>query len=1301
MATILIVDDQPANRDYLVTLLGCRGHRLLEAADGADALTVARAERPCLIIADILMPTMDGYELVRQLRADPAIAQTPVIFCTAHYHEQEARSLALSCGVSMVITKPSEPEDVLRAVESVLGLEQQTAPEPPEYFDREHLRVLTDKLSEKAADLSASNERLSALLELGLQLGTELDHKRLIQGLGQAAREIVGARYAISAIVEADASHPQVAFTSGMDAETVARLGSPDPRAAAIRTVLTEGRTVRLHNPGGDPEAIGFPPSHPAIRSWLGVPISSPTRVYGCLCLIDKIGRDEFSPEDERLAAILGAQVGRVYQNGSLYAGALSHAAELEREIAAREQTEKALAERVRHERLNREVEGSFTRSDTLSDMLRTCADALAGHLDLALVRIWLFDEKENTLQLQVSAGPVAQTDPVPRTLRPGQTETGLIAQLRKSLITNNPHADTPAGDVAWMKQEKLVAFAGHPIVVEDRLLGVVEVFAHQQLSLAAFGAVGAVAQRIGIGIERIRAVAALREREEHIRLLLDSTAEGIYGIDAGGFCTFANAACARMLGYRRPAELLGRRMQELYPGRGRDEGDGLDDTNILHAVRRAAGSHVGTGILWRADGSWFSAEYWSHPIYHDGGVVGTVVTFLDITERLKLEVKFRQAQQRLRQVVVSSPAVLFTVTVTGDEIYGISWTSENVREILGYSPEAAIGADWWVSGIHPDDQQRVMAQTRADLFALGHSTQEYRFRHADGEYRWARCEFRLIRDELGRPVEAVGAWMDITKQKNAEHEQSQLRGQLQQAQKLEGIGRLAGGVAHDFNNLLTVINGYSALLLKRLPADDPSSQLVAEIRTAGDRAAALTRQLLVLSRKQVVQFRNVNLNHIIQEVEQMLARVIREDIHLESLLSPDLGFVQADPGQIHQVIMNLAANARDAMPNGGTLLIETANVDLAESFSDQHHEVTPGSYVELKVSDTGVGMTKEVVSHLFEPFFTTKDPGEGTGLGLATVYSIVKQSGGSIWVYSEPGKGTSFKIYLPRVQAGATVAEEPKAGNLALHGSETILVVEDQEQLRAMAARVLRVYGYQVHEAENAEDALSYARRHETELHLLLTDLVMPGMSGWDLAEEIRTLRPGVAIIFMSGYSERAIRDRHTLDSVGTFLNKPFSLEALALKVREALDANRPAVPAMPANGSGPRSVRVVVADDEPGVRAFFRTALQDEGYEVIEAASGTQVLQEVRTGRVDLVITDLVMPEQQGVDTVRTLRSEVPGIGIIAMSGGFGAHFLKVALAFGADAVMSKPVEAEDLATKVSEVLKLRFNGAQIGHG
>jgi two-component system cell cycle sensor histidine kinase/response regulator CckA len=519
----------------------------------------------------------------------------------------------------------------------------------------------------------------------------------------------------------------------------------------------------------------------------------------------------------------------------------------------------------------------------------------------------------------------------------------------------------------------------------------------------------------------------------------------------------------------------------------------------------------------------------------------------LDVTGRRSLEEQFRRTQQRLRHVVASSPAVLFTLAITGNEIHGVSWISDNVKEMLGYPPEDTIGAAWWMDGTHPDDLARVRAKAAGDLLGQGYMECEFRFRHANGTYRWTRCEIRRIHDETGLRSEGVGAWSDITGRKSAEDEQARLREQLQQAQKLESVGRLAGGIAHDFNNLLTVINGYSSMLLKQTPPGDWIHEGLSEIQLAGERAAALSQQLLMLSRKSVVQTRHVNLNDIVAEVEKMLERVIGEDVRVECLLDASLGQVLADPGRLNQVLMNLAVNARDAMPHGGTLRVETTNLDPAESDGRPH--------VQLKVSDTGAGMTEEVLSHVFEPFFTTKRQGEGTGLGLATVYGIVQQCGGSIQVSSAPGNGTTFTIRLPRVDGSG--AEEPQgAARTIARGTETILVVEDQEQLRRLAVRVLRKYGYEVLEAASPSEALACSDRCEGEIHLVLTDIVMPEMSGLDLAEQLRQMRPAIRVAFMSGYSERVHADSHKLELADAYLAKPFSPDTLAATVREALDS-------------------------------------------------------------------------------------------------------------------------------------------------
>jgi two-component system, cell cycle sensor histidine kinase and response regulator CckA len=404
-------------------------------------------------------------------------------------------------------------------------------------------------------------------------------------------------------------------------------------------------------------------------------------------------------------------------------------------------------------------------------------------------------------------------------------------------------------------------------------------------------------------------------------------------------------------------------------------------------------------------------------------------------------------------------------------------------------------------------------------------------------------------RDELAHSV---------LERNRAEESLRKAEEQLLHTQKMEAVGRLAGSVAHDFNNLLSVILSYCALILKDLRPMDPLRPEIQAIERAGERAADLTRQLLAFSRKQVLAPRVLDLNHVLRESEKILSRLIGEDIEFVARYARDLPSVKIDPGQIDQVVMNLAVNARDAMPNGGKLTIETGEAYLDEGFAALHPEVVPGNYVMLAMSDTGVGMDKETQLRIFEPFFTTKGTGKGTGLGLSTVFGIVKQSGGSIWVYSELDKGTTFKLYLPAMGDEAVATPEPNQGPTTLQGTETILLVEDQDEVRAVALEVLRRFGYHVLEARNAGEALLHCERHPRTIQLLLTDVVMPQMNGRELAERLAPIRPDMRVLYMSGYTDNAIVQHGILESGIEYLQKPLVPDVLARRVREVLEGTR-----------------------------------------------------------------------------------------------------------------------------------------------
>jgi nitrogen-specific signal transduction histidine kinase len=385
--------------------------------------------------------------------------------------------------------------------------------------------------------------------------------------------------------------------------------------------------------------------------------------------------------------------------------------------------------------------------------------------------------------------------------------------------------------------------------------------------------------------------------------------------------------------------------------------------------------------------------------------------------------------------------------------------------------------------------------------------------------------------------------------------ERKRLEAQLLQAQKMEAIGTLAGGIAHDFNNLLTIIHTHCQLALLDLKEGEGLKGKFEAILNAAERAASLTRQLLVFSSRQVMEMKVIDINHLVQDLEKMLRRVLGEDIELITMLDKDLGKIKADPGQIEQVVLNLAINARDAMPSGGKLIIETANARLDENSPYLQLGVTPGRYVFLSVSDTGVGMTPEIREKIFEPFFTTKEKGKGSGLGLSIVYGIVKQCGGNITVYSEPSQGTIFKMFLPQVDFALGEEGEKTPKQDLPRGSETILVVEDEEEVRKLAVEILRRQNYKVLEAAQGEDALLLSEKHDGRIHLLLTDVVMPGLNGPELARRMKFSNPEMKVIFMSGYSDKSIFQRGILDPETGLLQKPFSLESLTGKVREVLD--------------------------------------------------------------------------------------------------------------------------------------------------
>jgi len=638
-----------------------------------------------------------------------------------------------------------------------------------------------------------------------------------------------------------------------------------------------------------------------------------------------------------------------------------------------------------------------------------------------------------------------------------------------------------------------------------------------------------ALYQSISYAIERGRFEEALRASEARYRGLVEGSIQGIL-IHVNGVVRLANRALARLVGYERADEFVGQSIWQFVAP---------EDREMVLANTRA-----------RLQGGASPSRYAFRVVKRDGAVIwldcivttitwdgeqAILATMVDVTEQRHAQEALVDSEERFRKLTEAS---FDGIDIVVDGV--VREANHGFAEMFGYTVEEVVGRPV-TDFVAPESQEEVARRVGEGVegsYALVG-------RRKDGKRIQLEATGR-VHTFGGRPGR-ITALRDVT-------ERRLLEDQFRQAQKMEAVGRLAGGIAHDFNNLLTVITSYSELLLLDLREDDPLRGNVVEVRKAAITAATLTRQLLAFSRQQVLELRVLDLNDIVTGARKMLQRLIGEDVELVTVLAPGAWRVRADAGQVEQVIMNLAVNARDAMPNGGTLTLETANVEFDEEYLREHFGAKPGRYVMLAVSDTGVGMSEKTKSRIFEPFFTTKEAGKGTGLGLATVYGIVKQSRGFIWVYSEEDRGSTFKIYLPMAEGDQQIAA-PKPRAAIGRGSETVLLVEDSAAVRTAVRQALERQGYTVVEAPGGATAVALAESYRKPIDLLLTDVVMPEMSGRELAERLQGARPGLSVLFMSGYTDDAVVRRGVLERGTAYIQKPFSPEDLSRKVREVLD--------------------------------------------------------------------------------------------------------------------------------------------------
>ncbi len=1119
---------------------------------------MARREAPDLIITDILMPGMDGFGLCREWMADERLRHVPLVFYTATYTDPQDEAFALSLGAARFIVKPTEPDAFVEILRQVLEnhatqrLDPHGGPsQAAEVYYQQYTQALVRKLEDKMAQLEAANRAL----ELDI-----IERKRAEESLRESEDRFRLIAYHVGDIVwQLDTQmrftyvSPAVERILGYTLEEAIGLDVATLLDADGQTQLRKTVQSRLAGTG---QAAAGPTVYKMKHKkghWVGVEVISSL-------VFDLEG----------------------HPNG--FVG-------VTRDITERLRAAEALARQASQLALLNEIGARVAAVLDLDQVLQEAARLVQERFGYHHVGLFTRDAGSDRLVMKARAGEFASILPPDHEAVLGQGIVGWVGLHGKTLLANDVGAE-PRYVNLYPDRLPTRSELSVPIRVGDDILGVLDLQSPQPNAFdpGDVTTVETLAGQIAVAITNARLYSQAAQRNRELSLLNRVIAATAAAASQGIEPVLQAVCCELALAFEVPqaaAALFNKGKSEavvvaeyLAPGRPSALGETIlvaDNPASQHLLALKTPLVIpapGAGTVEDAQTDprqtpmhdlmrrWGTVSLLLLPLLVEGDVVGSLgihaveprrftAEEVDLARRVAEQVSGALARARLEETqqllstAVEQAAETMIITDTHDAILYVNPAFERISgysrgEVLAQTPGLL------KSGKHD-------AAFYDELWETISAGQVWQGRlvnrKKDGSLYTEEATITPVRNRAGEIVSYVTVKRDVT------HE-LRLEEQFRQAQKMEAVGRLAGGIAHDFNNLLTVIHLSTRLLERQLHPEDPLRPHVQLIREAGQRATSLTEQLLTFSRREIIEPRVVNLNQVVGELDKMLQRLIGEDVELTVHSAQDLWLVRIDPGQVEQVIVNLAVNARDAMPSGGKLTIEMANVVLDEAYAATHLEVEPGEYVLLAVRDTGMGMDEEVKACLFEPFFTTKEKGQGTGLGLATVFGIVKQNGGHIWVYSEVGQGTTFKIYLPRVAGGLPAPARPPQQPAAARGAETLLLVEDEPLVRTMTRDILLDLGYRVLTAGDGVEALQVAEAHQGLIHLLLTDVVMPRMNGKELADRLRSSRPEMRVLYTSGYTDNSVAHHGVLAEGTHLLSKPFEVEALARKVREVLDA-------------------------------------------------------------------------------------------------------------------------------------------------